>query len=63
MKKELNLLDHSPKENQKLLTKIEEMVDVCLNLANFKLHTLLTLAPHIIYTLNLQALIKVPKVS
>ena len=43
--------------------KIIEMADVFLNLANFAQHTLLTLAPLSGYTLNLQALIKVSKVS
>ena len=43
--------------------KIEEMVDVILNLANFVLHALLILAPPKGYALNLKALIKVSKVS
>ena len=63
MKKEPDLLDLSPKANQKVLTKIDEMADVFFNLANFAQHALLTLAPLSGYTLNLQSLIKVSKVS
>ena len=43
--------------------KIEEMADVFLNLANFASHAFLTLAPPSGYALNLEALIKVSKVS
>ena len=43
--------------------KIKEMADVFLNLANFVLHGLSTLAPSSGYALNLKALIKVSKVS
>ena len=45
------------------LMKIEEMVDVFLNSANFAKHTFSTLAPPSGYALNLKALIKVSKVS
>ena len=41
-KKEPDLSDLSPKKNQKVLMKIEEMADVFLNLANFAPHALLT---------------------
>jgi hypothetical protein len=51
------------KKFQKVLMKIEEMVDVFLNSANFASHALLTLAPPSSYALNLKALIKVSKVS
>ena len=51
------------KKIQKVLIKIEEMVDVSLNLTNFAKHTFSTLAPPSGYALNLKALIKVPKVS
>jgi hypothetical protein len=47
---------------QKVLMKIEEMVDVFLNSDNFAPHALLTLAPPSGYALNLKALIKVSKV-
>jgi hypothetical protein len=43
--------------------KIEEMADVFLNSANFASHAFLTLAPPSSYALNLEALIKVSKVS
>ena len=43
--------------------KIDEMVDVFLNSANFVQHALLTLAPPSGYALNLKALIEVSKVS
>ena len=43
----------SPKENQKVLMKIEEMVDVFLNLDNFVKHTLSPLAPPSGYALNI----------
>ena len=43
--------------------KIEEMVDVFRNLANFAKRTILTLAPPRGYALNLRALIKVSKVG
>ena len=45
MKKEPDLSDLSPKKNQKVLMKIEEMADVFLNSANFAPHALLTLVP------------------
>ena len=41
------------KKIKKVLMKIEEMVDVFLNLANFVQRALLTLAPPRGYTLNL----------
>ena len=41
--------------------KIEEMVGIFLNSANFASHVLLTLAPPSNYALNLKALIKVSK--
>ena len=63
MKKELDLSDLSPKKIQKVLMKIEEMSDVFLNSANFAPHALLTLTPPSGYALNLEALIKVSKVS
>ena len=43
--KEDNLSGLSTKKIQKVLLKIEEMVDVFLNLANFAKHTFSTLAP------------------
>ena len=63
MKKEPDLSDLSPKKNQKVLMKIEEMADVFLNSANFASHAFLTLAPPSGYALNLKASIKVSKVS
>ena len=51
------------KKIQKVLMKIEEMVDVFLNSANFAAHAFFTLAPPSSYALNLKALIKVSKVS
>ena len=59
MKKKTDLTDLSPK----VLIKIEEMVDVFLNLANFASHAFLTSAPPSGYALNLKALIKMSKVS
>ena len=47
------------KKIQKVLLKIEEMVEVFLNLANFAKHTFSTLAPPSGYALNLKALIRV----
>ena len=49
-------------QRKKVLRKIEEMVDVFLNLANFAPLALLTLAPPVGNALNLKALIKVSKV-
>jgi hypothetical protein len=46
----------SPKKNQKVLMKIEEMADVFINSANFAPHAFLTLAPPSGYALNLKAL-------
>ena len=43
--------------------KIEEMADVFLNAANFAPHAFLNLEPPSGYALNLNALIKVSKVS
>jgi hypothetical protein len=43
--------------------KIEEMADIFLTSANFASHAILTLAPSSGYALNLQALIKLSKVS
>ena len=51
------------KKNQNLLIKIEETADVFLNSANFVQHAFLTLAPPSGFALNLQALIKVSRVS
>ena len=51
------------KKNQKVLMKIDEMVDIFLNSAIFASHAFLTLAPPSGYALNLKALIKVSKVS
>ena len=48
---------------QKKIQKIEEMVDIFLNSANFEPDALLALAPPSSYVLNLKALIKVLKVS
>ena len=62
-KTEYDLTDLSPKRNQKVLMKIEEMADIFLNLANFVPHALLTLAIPSSYFLNLKVLIKVSKVS
>ena len=42
--KKEDLPDPSPKKNQKVLMKIEEMADVFLNSANFAPHAFLTLA-------------------
>ena len=61
MKKELDLSDLSPKKNQKVLMKIEEMADVFLNLSNLAKHTFKTLVPPSGYVLNLKALIKLSK--
>ena len=47
----------------RVLIKIEEMADIFLNWTNFAKHTSSTLMPPSGYTLNLKALIKVPKVS
>ena len=44
MKKEHDLSDLSPKKNQKVLMKIDTMVDVFLNTANFAQHAFYTLA-------------------
>jgi hypothetical protein len=62
-KKEEDMSDLSSKKNQKVLMKIEELVDVSLNSTNFVPHALVTSAPPSGYALNLQALIKVSKVS
>jgi hypothetical protein len=51
------------KKNQKVLMKIEEMVDVFLNWANFAPYAFLNLAPPSDYALILKALMKVSKVS
>ena len=48
---------------QKVLMKIEEMVAVFLNLANFVSPALLTVASPSGYALNLKALIRVSKGS
>jgi hypothetical protein len=61
--KEDNLSDLSPKKIEKDLMKIEEMMDVFLNSANFASHAFLTFAPPSGYALNLKVLIKVSKVS
>ena len=61
--KEDDLQDLSPKKNQKVLIKIEEIADVFLNSANFASHAFLSLAPPSGYALNLKGLIKVSKVS
>ena len=61
--KKEDLPDPSPKKNQKVLMKIEEMADVFLNSANFASHAFLTSAPPSDYVLNLKILIKVSKVS
>ena len=53
----------TPKKFQKVLKKVEEMGDVFLNSANFWPGVFLTLAPPSGYALNLEALIKVSKVS
>jgi hypothetical protein len=57
------LSDLSPKKNQKVLIKIEEMADVFLNSANFAKHTFSTLATPSGFALNLKALIKASMVS
>ena len=61
--KNTDLSDLSPKKNQKILIKIEEMEDVFLNSAYIAQHALLTLVPPSGYALNLKALIKVSKLS
>ena len=61
--KDDNLSDLSQKKNSESLIKIEEMVDVFLNSANFASHAFLTLEPPSGSALNLKALIKVSKVS
>ena len=43
--------------------KIDEMVDVFLNLVNFVQQTIFTLAPPSSYTLNLKPLTKVKKLA
>ena len=48
---------------QKVLMKIEEMVDVFLNSANFAPHAFLNVVPPSGYALSLKALIKMSKVS
>jgi hypothetical protein len=52
-----------PNKIQKVLMKIEKMMNVFLNSSNFAPNAFLTLAPPSGYALNLKALIKVPKVS
>ena len=61
-KKTISQIFHQ-KKIQKVLMKIEEMADVFLNLANFASHAFFTLVPPRDYALNLNALIKVSKVS
>ena len=62
-KEKREALSDLSQKNHKVLMKIEEMMDVFLNSANFAKHTFLTLAPPSNYALNLKALIKVSKVS
>ena len=51
------------KKIQKVLLKVEEMIGVLLNSANFAPHAFLTLVPPSRYALTLKALIKVSKIS
>ena len=53
-KKKKTIFQIFHKKNQKVLMKIEEMVDVFLILTNFVPHALLTLAPPSGYALNLK---------
>ena len=52
MKKEHDVSDISPKKNQKVLMKIDTMVDVFLNTGNFAQHAFFTLAPPAILVSN-----------
>ena len=60
MKKEPDLSDLSPKKNQKVLMKIDTMVDVFLNEANFAQHDFFTLAPPAILISNLVSNRRIP---
>ena len=51
------------KKIQKVLMKIDEMVDVFLNSSNSATHAFFSLAPPSCYTLNLKKLTEVSKVS